>query len=325
MCEKSNEYWVLVEKGSPAEWGLLQRCAEIAGSDMVPAALLREGVPPSDAYRYGAKKVYLLQGAADPRQAGEQIVQAARSWCPEAILCTADLRGRMIAAVTAALLETGLAADCTGISRRSDGLLVMTRPTFGDSIMADILCPNARPQMDTVRPGVYLPESSIWQQPDGAVVLVDPPEIPPDTILLERSVLEAQDLQLAKIIVAGGKGVGSREGFLLLERLASALGAAVGASRGAVNAGYAAYHQQIGLTGQTVQPDIYLAFGISGAVQHITGMEKSKLVIAVNSDPCAPIFEFADYGIVGDWKKIAEDLLREFVPSSIKAEKGQTP
>lgn len=312
MAETSKEYWVLIESGAPAEWGLLQRCAEIAGGDMVPAALLREGLRPADAFGYGAKRVYRLQGEADPRQSGGQIAQIARERRPEAILFTANRYGRMTAAFAAALLETGLAADCTQIRRRADGLLVMTRPTFGDSLIADILCPDARPQMATVRPGIYLPADSTPLATDGPVISVLPAMEPPDTSLLQCTALERQDLSLAKILVAGGKGVGSREGFRLLERLAAALGAAVGASRGAVNAGYAAYHQQIGLTGQAVQPEVYLAFGISGAVQHLAGMEKSRLIIAVNTDPHAPIFEYADYGIVGDWKEIAGELLEKF-------------
>lgn len=312
MAETSKEYWVLIESGAPAEWGLLQRCAEIAGGDMVPAALLREGLRPADAFGYGAKQVYRLQGEADPRQSGGQIAQIARERRPEAILFTANRYGRMTAAFAAALLETGLAADCTQIGRRADGLLVMTRPTFGDSLIADILCPDARPQMATVRPGIYLPADSTPLATDGPVISVSPAMEPPDASLLQCTALERQDLSLARILLAGGKGVGSREGFQLLERLASALGAAVGASRSAVNAGYAAYHQQIGLTGQAVQPEVYLAFGISGAVQHLAGMEKSRLIIAVNTDPHAPIFEYADYGIVGDWKEIAEKLLEEF-------------
>lgn len=313
MGETSKEYWVLIENGTPAEWGLLQRCTEISGGEMIPAALVRDGLCTADAFSYGAKKVYRLEGEADPRQRGGQIARAARERRPEAVLFTANLYGRMTAAAAAALLETGLAADCTQIGRRTDGLLVMTRPTFGDSLMADILCPEARPQMATVRPGVYLSKDGPAPlRTDGAVIPVPPPTELPDSKLLECAALEKRDLTLARILVVGGKGVGSREGFRLLERLASALGAAVGASRGAVSAGYAPYHQQIGVTGQTVQPEVYLAFGISGAVQHLAGMEKSKVIIAVNTDPHAPIFEYADYGIVGDWKKTAEELLEKF-------------
>jgi electron transfer flavoprotein alpha subunit len=188
----------------------------------------------------------------------------------------------------------------------------MTRPTFGRSLLADILCPTHRPQMATVCPGAYLPDIPIVSRKSGLVIPVEPPREPPDAVLLQSIISGNQPLSAARRIVAGGKGIGSREGFRLLEQLAAAMGAAVGASRAAVNAGYAPYPQQIGLTGQTVRPCVYLAFGISGAVQHLVGMEKSDLIIAVNTDPRAPIFEYADYGIVGDWQETAEELLRLF-------------
>ena len=309
--EGSMEYWVLIENGSEAEWGLMHHCAALtAGTEIIPAALIREGLDAAKAFTRGAQKVFVLQGTADPGQTGGQVARLAGEARPAAILCTADRRGRMIAAVAAALLETGLAADCTEIRRREDGLLVMTRPTFGGSLLADIICPEHRPQIATVRPGSYLADTPSGGKTCGPVIQVEPSREPPDTVLLQSVVTQAQPLPTAKKIVAGGKGVGSREGFQLLERLAAAMGAAVGASRAAVNAGYAPYHQQIGLTGQTVRPEVYLAFGISGAAQHLVGMEKSGTVIAVNSDPRAPIFEYADYGLVQDWRETAEALLQ---------------
>lgn len=305
------EYWVVIESGTPAQWGLLQHCAQLMGTDTV-AALVREGVEQADAWRCGAKKVYTLQGESDPRQAAEQISILAQQVQPAGVLLTADRSGRMTAAAVATLLKTGLAADCTQIDRNADGLLVMTRPTFGGSLLADILCPQSRPQMATVRPGIYLPQLGEESYQVGEVITVAPAQRAPDTVLLEKIVSQVQNLALAKVVVAGGKGVGSAEGFQLLEQLAAALDGCVGASRAAVNAGYAPYEQQIGLTGQTVRPDVYLAFGISGAVQHVVSMEKSGVVIAVNNDPKAPIFEYADYGIVGDWETVVRELLQQF-------------
>jgi electron transfer flavoprotein alpha subunit len=306
------EYWVLIESGSMAEWGLLEHCAALTDTGGETGALLREGLEPAAAFARGAKKVYVLHGEADARQAGEQIARLAQTHSPDAILCTADNRGRMTAAVTAALLKTGLAADCTCVSRRDDGLLLMTRPTFGGSLLADIVCPRHRPQMATVRPGIYLPGDMTEAGTDGPIIPVGPPERQADAVLVTRMTKNVQNLSTAQIIVAGGKGVGSQEGFVLLEKLAAAIGASVGASRSAVNAGYAPYDRQIGLTGQVVRPRVYLAFGISGSVQHLVGMEKSDLVIAINADPKAPIFEYADYGIIADWRETAQALLQQF-------------
>lgn len=305
------EYWVSIDRPCAAQWGLLEHCASLLDGTARLCALLPEEHSPAEAFAHGAQKVYVLCGQANVQQRGEQLACAARASCPEAILFCADSAGRMSAATAAALLGAGLAADCTQLAQREDGLLVMTRPTFGASLMADIICPQARPQMATIRPGIYLPSGRTWPQTDGQVVRIAPPQSQAQMQLLTRTVLQAQDLSMAKVIVAGGKGVGSREGFTLLQRLADALGAAVGASRSAVNAGYAAYHQQIGLTGQAVQPEIYLAFGISGAVQHLAGMEKSKQIIAINTDPHAPIFEYADYAFVCDWEQAALALLEQ--------------
>ncbi len=308
--DKQMEYWVLIERGTQAEYGLLSHCAGWCGAKEIAVALLRQGLAPETAHRCGARKIYLLEGDADPRQAAEQIVGIARELEPVAILCTADGFGRMTAAALAALLRTGLAADCTRIDKRSDGLLLMTRPTFGGNLMADIICPDTRPQMATVRPGIYLPEPCGEGIRETEEIRVAEAGIARDTCLLERIASDVRSLSSARVILAGGRGVGSMEGFSLLEKLALRLGAAVGASRAAVNAGYATYRQQIGLTGQTVRPDIYFAFGISGAVQHLVGMEYADLIIAVNSDPKAPIFEYANYGIVGDWRDNAEGLLK---------------
>lgn len=305
-----NEYWVLVENNSAAQLGLLEYVSSIAGSGRTVAAVAYAGADVSRLFACGADSVYLLSEKADARQAAAQITEFANKKTPDAILYSADERGRLIAAFVAASLRTGLSADCTGV-RRDEGkdILVLTRPTFGGTLMADIICPVRRPQTATVRPGIYVPEGTA-AKPLGRVEELPAADIPADAVLISRAVQEIKNLAVADVIVSGGKGIGSREGFALLEELADAIGGYVGASRAAVNAGYAKYDRQVGLTGQTVRPKLYLAFGISGAVQHIVGMEKAETVIAVNTDPNAPIFEYADYAIVADWQETAREMLR---------------
>lgn len=301
------DYWVLIENGTAAEWGLLCHCVGLLGSGERAVALLRDGLSPEKAFAFGAGGVFILTGISDVACTADRIVQLALAEKPEAILYTADERGRMTAARVAAKLGVGLAADCTDL-RRDNGQLVMTRPTFGGTLMADIVCPMARPQTATVRPGTYLPEKPLRGISDGRISRVEVTGKDMVT-LIEDTLRPNDDPGTADIVVAGGKGIGSREGFDLLAKLANRLGGAVGASRAAVNAGYASYRAQIGLTGITVRPRVYLALGISGAVQHVVAMERSGLVLAVNTDGRAAIFEYADYGIVGDWREFVEQLM----------------
>jgi electron transfer flavoprotein alpha subunit len=204
-------------------------------------------------------------------------------------------------------MQAGLTADCTGLSLEN-GKLLQTRPAFGNSLMADIES-RSPVQMATVRPGTFAPaEKPVTAQLtreefSASQVAVE---------ILEHGASQAeQPLQQADIILAGGAGIGSREGFEKLEQLAKRLGAVVAASRNAVDAGYAPYRCQVGMTGVTVCPKLYIAVGISGAVQHLSGMSGSGTVIAINSDPGAPIFNYADYGIVGVWETIIDQLLEE--------------
>ena len=204
-------------------------------------------------------------------------------------------------------LKAGLTADCTAL-RLEGGRLFQTRPAFGNSLMADI-CSLSDIQMATVRPGTFRPE----KRPVGNPIVERLTFVPSNRVrLLDFTPFpEGKPLSQAEIIVAGGMGVGSREGFAKLEKLAKKLGAGLGASRTAVSAGLAPHSCQVGMTGVTVCPKLYLAFGISGAVQHLAGMSGSGIVVAVNRDPKAPIFDYADYGIVGDWEVIADQLLEE--------------
>ena len=228
---------------------------------------------------------------------------------PEIILLSATLQDTQVASRVAARLEAGLSADCTDLWMEN-GLLVMHRPAFGGGVEADILCPNAKPQMATVRPGVFSHLTPVVGNPvleEGSL-----PDLGEDPIrLLAETVAElSENITDAKVVVAGGLGVGSKENFQILKKLADLLGGQVGASRAAVDAGFVSWTQQIGQTGKTVHPKLYLAFGISGSIQHIMGMNASDFVISVNSDPKAPIFEYSDVAITADWKETAEELIR---------------
>jgi electron transfer flavoprotein alpha subunit len=235
------------------------------------------------------------------------------------VLFGATTTGRDLASRIAARIHAGLTADCTGLSIDiKEKLLQQTRPAFGGNIMATIVCKNHRPQMATVRPKVMK-----RVDPDhkrlGEVIKVEP-KIGKEELLVELiDVIQDTSVKVnlaeAEIIVSGGRGLGSPENFKLVEELAATLGGAVGASRATVDAGWISSHHQVGQTGKTVCPKLYIACGISGAIQHLAGMQSSDTIVAINKDPEAPIFKIATYGIVGD--------LFEIVPKLTKAiEKG---
>ncbi len=234
---------------------------------------------------------------------------------PEIVLTPATAIGRDLAPRVSARVHTGLTADCTGLDiQEESGNLMMTRPAFGGNIMATILCPEHRPQMATVRPGVMqrIPADSARK---GEVVNLDwavPAEAKNVEILeVVKAIAETVDIQDAKILVSGGRGMGDPANFKLLEELAEELGGTVSASRAAVDAGWIAKDRQVGQTGKTVRPTLYIACGISGAIQHLAGMEDSDYIVAINKDETAPIFEVADYGIVGDVLKVVPALVEE--------------
>jgi electron transfer flavoprotein alpha subunit len=234
---------------------------------------------------------------------------------PEIILIGATNIGRDLAPRLSARLYTGLTADCTGlaIDPETKGLL-QTRPAFGGTVMATIVTPNHRPQMSTVRPGVM--KKDAYDPSHKAIVdrarfeLADS-DIHTKVVETVKAVKQVVNLVEADVIVSGGRGVGSKEGFKLIEELAEVMGGVVGASRAAVEAGYIDADHQVGQTGKTVRPKIYVACGISGAIQHRAGMEKSECIIAINKNPDAPIFTVADYGIVGDLHKVIPMLIDE--------------
>ncbi|MEW6265523.1 MAG: electron transfer flavoprotein subunit alpha [Thermodesulfobacteriota bacterium] len=266
----------------------------------------------------GADQVFLaddpaLAGFTDDLYAG-LLIELIREYKPEIVLCGATAMGRSFFPRAANALHTGLTADCTGLDiGLEDRLLRQTRPAFGGNIMATILCPAHRPQMATVRPKVMRPGPVQPGRPGELIeVRLDGRRLTCRTRLVEsiEELAEKVNLAEADTIVSGGRGLGSAKGFELLRALADRLNAVVGASRGAVDEGWISYAHQVGQTGKTVAPKLYIACGISGAVQHLVGMQSSDVIVAINNDPEAPIFSVADYGLVGDLYEIIPALLQ---------------
>ena len=265
---------------------------------------------PARCFAAGARHVYLVDGAEDEMSRALSLRKLVERERPEIVLLPATLEFRTVAPMAAAMLETGLTADCTGISLTEDGLLRQTRPALGGNVTADILCAAARPQMATVQENA-LPGVIPRPVREGTVTREICSTAPVVKVL---SALPREDrglpLREARVILSGGKGMGGRDGFDKLRTLAGMIpGAAVGASRGAVSANLAPYECQVGLTGEFVRPTLYVAFGISGAVQHLVGMKNSGTIIAVNTDKNAPIFDYSDVAVVAPWASVAEELM----------------
>ena len=239
---------------------------------------------------------------------------------PEIVLGGATAIGRSLLPRIAVLVHAGLTADCTELDIDPEtGLLLQTRPAFGGNILATITCAEHRPQMATVRPAVLTrPAPDTARTGDIVRAAVDEADLAVSTewLGLEVSEEEGVDLREADVIVSAGAGVGGPEGVEQVRRLADALGGVLGASRAAVDSGWVDYAHQVGQTGVTVQPRLYIACGISGAIQHLAGMQNSETIVAINRDPEAPIFDHADIGLVGDVQEILEALLREIEETS---------
>ena len=279
---------------------------------------------------YGADKVIVVDDPELKDYRTEPYTHALASvinkFKPEIMLVGATAIGRDLGPRVSARVQTGLTADCTQLEigdfplkaapgkEQKHNQLLMTRPAFGGNTIATIACPDNRPQMATVRPGVMQKIDRI----DGAKaeVIEYNPGFTPDHKYVEildivKSVQDVVDIMDAKILVSGGRGVGSPENFKLLEDFAEAIGGEVSCSRAVVDNGWKPKDLQVGQTGKTVRPQVYFAIGISGAIQHVAGMEESDLIIAINKDESAPIFEVADYGIVGDLNKILPQLTEQ--------------
>lgn len=234
---------------------------------------------------------------------------------PEIVIFGATAVGRDLAPRVSARVHTGLTADCTGLAiDEENNNLMMTRPAFGGNIMATIACPDHRPQMATVRPGVMKrAEYDVTRKLNIEKYDIQIPATAKNVEILDviRIVQEKMNVEDAKVLVSGGRGMKGPENFAMLEELATLLGGTISASRAAVDSGWVAKDRQVGQTGKTVRPNLYIACGISGAIQHLAGMEESDLIIAINKDEYAPIFEVADVGIVGDLFKVVPAMIDE--------------
>lgn len=237
----------------------------------------------------------------------QAIHQIIRDNKPSIVLIGATTIGRDLGPRLSARVETGLTADCTGLEISEERDLLMTRPAFGGNLMATIICKEHRPQMSTVRPGVM----RMGQRDENRKGTIEDVKINFDKSKFRVRVLETVkqtknlvDITEAHVLISGGRGVGNAEGFDMLRAMANTIGAEVSASRAMVDAGVLGHERQVGQTGKTVRPDLYFAMGISGAIQHLAGMEESEYIIAINKDKFAPIFNVADLGIVGDVRKI---------------------
>lgn len=306
-------------------WQLLGESRRLADKLEVPLLALIIGHQvhhlAEEAIAYGADRVYVSDSPElkdyRTRPYSSVCLHVLREYKPEIVLMGATYTGRDLAGAIATHLPTGLTADSTQLDVNEERLLMASRPAFSEKLLATILCKQFKPQMATVRAGVFeaLPRDNSRK---GEIIEV-PPQMKPEDIATQvlEFVAEASRVNLedAEVIVAGGRGVGGAAGFQLLKELADELGGVVGASRVAVELGWIEHEHQIGQTGFTVRPRLYIAAGISGAVQHAVGMQNSDYIVAINKDPDATIFKFANYGIVGD--------LFQVIPEITKAVKAQ--
>lgn len=310
-------------------------CAVLIGNEIDHLA--------EECFAYGADAVYMIQ---DPLLKNfttdgyaKVLTDAINEYKPEIVLYGATHIGRDLAPRVAARCDTGLTADCTHLDIDIDGYikfanenttldtstinkedpkalgLKQTRPAFGGNLMATIICPRTRPQMSTVRPGVMQKREKV-EGATGEIINVKPAiaeaDIRTKIVEIVKSTKELVSLTDAEIICSGGRGLGDPSGFELIKEFADKVGGVVGSSRAAVDAGWIDHSHQVGQTGTTVKPKIYFACGISGAIQHLAGMQTSEIIVAINKDPDAPIFEVADYGIVGDLYKVIPEIIAEW-------------
>ncbi len=302
---------------------LISKGRELADQLQVPltTVILGENIGElaKEAIYYGSDKVLLYDDEVLKEYRNDSytkvMVDVINDLKPEIVLLGATSIGRALASRIAARIYTGLTADCTELDIDMERrMLLQTRPAFGGNLMATIECPDYRPQMATVRPKV-MKKGVRDESRKGEIVRLKPgiTENEIRTKIVEYIKQEAGevDLEEAEIIVSGGRGLHKAENFSLIRELASLLGAAVGASRATVDAGWIEAYHQVGQTGKTVAPKLYIAVGISGAIQHLAGMQTSDIIVAINKDPEAPIFNVATYGIVGDLFEVVPALIKE--------------
>ena len=328
MEAKTKDLWVFVETnedGSAKNVGLelLTPGKEMAAKQggALAAVVIGCGVDAAvdAANAHGAEKIIVVDGPEYQHYTTDAYAIAlcalVEKYGPTSMLIGATNNGRDLGPRVSCRLHTGLTADCTALDIDAEsGNVAWTRPAFGGNLMATILCPDHRPQIGTVRPGVFKKSAP----GEGAAEIIrEDIRVPAEQIrtqvleLIEELASEKVDLEGAEIIVSGGRGVGGPEGFAPIRELAEVLGATVGASRAAVDSGWIPHAHQVGQTGKTVGPKLYIACGISGAIQHLAGMSGSDVVVAINKDPDAPIFDVADYGLVGNLFEVSPVLVQE--------------
>ncbi len=314
---------------APVSLELLGAGRKLADARGVPLSAVLIGADTGESAEkligHGADTVYRIDNQAltyfTDESYGAVLTDLIKAHKPEIVLAGATAIGRSFIPGVANSLGAGLTADCTQLDiRADDGALLQTRPAFGGNIMATIVCPSSRPQMSTVRPKV-MQALDFDEARQGEIVDVapDPASLQTKVRVLE-SVISEQDnvnIQESDILVAGGRGLDSEKGFKLIRELAASMDGAVAASRAVVDAGWIGYPHQVGQTGKTVAPKLYIACGISGAIQHVAGMQSSETIVAINRDEDAPIFDVADFGIVGDMFEILPLLI-----SKIEGKRG---
>lgn len=329
MEAKNKNLWVFIEtdeNGSARNVGLEllnpgRRLADKQGGGLV-ALVIGYGIEEAvkSAVSFGADQVIAVNGEEYKHYTtdayADTICTLVEKYGPTTMLIGATNVGRDLGPRVSCRLKTGLTADCTALDIDEEtGNMAWTRPAFGGNLMATILCPNHRPQIGTVRPGVF--KKGERNEERKAEVVWEDIHVAADRIrtrlveVIQELGAGNVDLEGADIIVSGGRGVGGPEGFEPLKELADLLGGVVGASRAAVDSGWIAHAHQVGQTGKTVGPKVYIACGISGAIQHVAGMSSSDRIIAINKDPEAPIFNIADYSVVGDIKLVIPVLIQE--------------
>ena len=321
------EIWVYAEQENGKLAGVVfellsegRKLAEKSGYTLCALLASADGKPMhQELFNFGAKKIYNVE---DPKLAiyqNDYVAKAVdtllKSEEPEIVLYGASTIGRSLAPTVAVMGWAGLTADCTELDFDTEReILLQTRPAFGGNIMATIICPDHRPQMATVRSNVFKKEK-VSENETGEVVniSVDLSGVRERMKRVDSVVEEVNtvDLKAADFIVSGGRGIGDPKNFDIIHSLADTLGGAVGASRATVDAGWISHHHQVGQTGKTVCPLVYIACGISGAIQHLAGMQSADLIIAINKDPDAPIFDVADFGLVGDLHDIVPEFTKQ--------------
>lgn len=322
--------WVFVEIGQNAStqhvrsvgFELLSKGRELANQvgEELCAVVIGNNIQPffAEISQYGADKIYAVESPAyaqyNTAAYANAMITLVKKYNPSVVLFPSTYVGRDLSPRMAAELFVGLTADCTGLAIK-EGNLIQTRPAFGGNIMADIKCPDYRPQMATVRPNVF--KKVVSAPGKMAQVVAETIAVPPQAAKVRivnthmDPPVSGQKLDEAEVVIAGGRGMKNKAGFDLLENLAQHLGGTVGASRAAIDLGLKKKEDQIGQSGVTISPKLYVACGISGAVQHVVGVEHSEVIVGINKDANAPIFNVCKYGLVGDASQILPKILEQ--------------